>query len=343
MKRRTKRVLLAGSAITILLALAAIAVESEHRVGRFYAFVPYHNALRHYVYKFGVMPHSLADLEGEYNRFDRRVIELPSPPDYRSPTFRPVHATQGGPYLVLIEPKPQGLYDFTRFVIYADAKGSVIHHENVWEWELDDLIKRDDLSRAELQPLKNMNLEAQLGALAEHGIRLLPDRTVDELLISFSREDYESDPYSLLLTVMGSDVEEDPWGRRFSDDIWHFDTKCIFDHGAYVEIARRMQTLANGDLPIENLRDHVDTDGSEAWLEFELKGRRERFEPEVNDGWVDPMIFSWFVKMLASEGSTRRFIYCDLGGGQDCLIGCATEQELERLRRLTGQNFEWLW
>ena len=45
--------------------------------------------------------------------------------------------------------------------------------------------------------------------------------------------------------------------------------------------------------------------------------------------------------LLSAQNATRRYTYLDLKG-QDCIIGCATEEELRRLRKLTGMNFSWL-
>ena len=43
----------------------------------------------------------------------------------------------------------------------------------------------------------------------------------------------------------------------------------------------------------------------------------------------------------ASRSATRRFTYVDLDG-QDCLIGCATDDERARLERVTGSRVSWL-
>ena len=62
-------------------------------------------------------------------------------------------------------------------------------------------------------------LERQLEELRSCGITMLPERTLNELLLSFGREEYEGDPYQVLLTRLGGEVEAEPWGRRFSDDV----------------------------------------------------------------------------------------------------------------------------
>ena len=186
----------------------------------------------------------------------------------------------------------------------------------------------------------NNSLEHQLEILHSCGIRLLPGITINHLLESFPREAYESDTFILLLTTMGHELESEPYTIA-SNDIWHFDTECIEDHGDYATIARRFRDLADGSLPLENIDDYVDIEENEAWVSFELDGEDYKWFAEVTDDWGDPAIISQFAKLLANRNVGKRFTYLDLKG-QDCLIGCSGAQQLEKLRRLTGLNFVWL-
>jgi hypothetical protein len=45
--------------------------------------------------------------------------------------------------------------------------------------------------------------------------------------------------------------------------------------------------------------------------------------------------------LLAEQDSEMRFTGPDLGG-QNCLIGCATAEQFNALRKQTGLDFEWL-
>ena len=183
---------------------------------------------------------------------------------------------------------------------------------------------------------KPPTLERQLDALASCGIRLLPDATLEDLLDEYTREEFAKDPYRLLLIALGA---MEP--RRFSDDIWHFDTECIEDHGAYFVIADRLRDLANPDFPLVDLEDYVDLEANEAWVAFCLDGTPHRWTCEVQDDWVDPNILTRFAELLQSRKTGRRFTYLDLGG-QDFLLGCATEAQLQRRRKITGLDWEWL-
>jgi len=186
----------------------------------------------------------------------------------------------------------------------------------------------------------SIKLEEQIKVLEMCDIRLRPGITIDNLLYSFDREKYEKEPYVLLLTVMGGELEEEPF-EYISKDIWHFDTECIEDHGYYVAIAQRMSDLAGGSLPLEEITDYVDLEEGEAWLSFKLDGKKIKWIAAVEDDWVDPKIFSQFAELLIKRKTGKRFTYYDLGG-QDCLIGCSAVKQLEKIKRETGLNFAWL-
>lgn len=183
-------------------------------------------------------------------------------------------------------------------------------------------------------------LEEQLATLSECGIYLKPEFTVETLLESFPREKYETSHYAGLVIRLGGTLEREPW-TPLSNNVWHLDTECIEDSGDYVRIAERFRDLAQGELPIENIRDRVDIENGDAWLEFELNGETIHWGARVNDDWIDPEILSKFCALLAGQNRSRRYTYFDLKG-QDCLIGCATEDELRKLRKQTGLRFTWL-
>ena len=147
-----------------------------------------------------------------------------------------------------------------------------------------------------LFPHPRVSLEQQLEDLAECGIRLKPQYTIDTLLQGFARERYEERPYIGAIIRMGSESET---GEPLSDSLFHLDTECIEEPGDYARIAERMRDLA----------------------EHQHRGvARAR---------------------LKKQNTGRRYTYCDLKG-QNCLVGCATEDQLRKLRKMTGMNFTWL-
>ena len=62
-----------------------------------------------------------------------------------------------------------------------------------------------------------MKLEAQIEKLAEFGLPLNDGITVDDFLISWTREEYENSPFDTILFTYGIEVEKEPWGRFFCD------------------------------------------------------------------------------------------------------------------------------
>lgn len=186
----------------------------------------------------------------------------------------------------------------------------------------------------------SITIEEQLKTLSDCGIRLRPNITLEHLLASFDRESYEKEPYVLLLTSMGGELEIEPF-EYASDAIWHFDTECIEDHGDYTKIAYRMRDLAGNALPLAEVEDYIDIEGSEAWLSFRLNAKDYKWIATVEDDWVDINILSQFAELLVERNIGKRFTYFDLGG-QDCLIGCCTSEQFEKLKSETGLNFDWL-
>ncbi|MCQ0025566.1 hypothetical protein M4914_23260 [Streptomyces somaliensis DSM 40738] len=157
-----------------------------------------------------------------------------------------------------------------------------------------------------------MELETQMSRLAELGLPLAPGRTVDDLLHSLPRDLFERRPYELLLSVLGAEVEREPWGRWFCDRAWNFDTECVHGPGAYVGIARQLCRTTGRPDAFTDLRDHVDLSSGEAWIEYTVDGRARHWSAEVHDDWADMLLVSYLMEDLERDG--RRF--WTRGGGQ---------------------------
>jgi hypothetical protein len=179
--------------------------------------------------------------------------------------------------------------------------------------------------------------ERQLEALAECGIRPKPGISGKELL-KFRPEAYMEKPYLLVLIALGGETSS---MEPVSDVVWHLHPDCIRRTGDYVRIARRMQILAGGHLPMDDLQDELDPENSTAWLCFVLDGQSHRWELRLQGGLMDPTVLERFDRLLRSRGSERRYTRLKLGG-PDSLIGCLTEQELAKLNERTGLGFGWL-
>jgi len=187
------------------------------------------------------------------------------------------------------------------------------------------------------KPPTHLPLETQLQTLAAHGIALRPDRSIDDLLDHWSREQYESDPYSLLLLMLGAEVEDESDGH-FSDNVCSFDAECIEDTCDYRFTVERLAEIAGGDLPLQRVTDAVDIEARTAHIECQLDGRTHRFEPTVNNDWFDPAVIAWLGKLLAARASPRRYFLHDIGD-QNFIIACITPAQAKALTKATGLRF----
>jgi hypothetical protein len=177
-----------------------------------------------------------------------------------------------------------------------------------------------------------MTIEQKLQALEECGLKLKEPFGVPDLVKSWGREALDEPDYNLTLVCLGMTQEEPPWTPH-CDNLWHFDTECTEGDGSYVRMAERMAEIAQGSLPLSDLQDHVDLEAGVAWLRFTCRGEPVQFDCEVEDDWVDTNLFSRFVDLLAKCDPNKLFIYVDLGG-QDCIIGCVTREQFEKLQKV---------
>ena len=168
-------------------------------------------------------------------------------------------------------------------------------------------------------------LERKLEILAECGLSLAPPFTAENLLASWPREQFEKPGFSMMLVGLGMTEEQPPW-RNHSVNVWHFDTECIEGTGDYVRIAERMAELTQGSLVLENAWDQVDVGAGIANLDFEHSGKPVHLDFKLNDDWVDPAVFSPFVRILAQSDPSKVYLYYDTRG-QDCVIACVTRDQ----------------
>jgi hypothetical protein len=175
-------------------------------------------------------------------------------------------------------------------------------------------------------------IEDKLSALAECGFKLKDPFSVSDLIESWGRKSLDEDGFNLTLVCLGMTEECPPWTPH-CDTLWHFDTECIEGDGSYVAIGKRMAEMAQGSLPLSDFTDHIDIDQGKAWLQFQCRDKLVHIDCKVQDDWVDAGVFGKFVDLLALHDPEKLFIYYDLGG-QDCIIGCATRNQFEKLKKL---------
>ena len=59
-------------------------------------------------------------------------------------------------------------------------------------------------------------------------------------------------------------------------------------------------------LGVHGVVDFVDVGAGVAWIEFELQGRRVRWDFAVDDDWLDPSTFENYDRLLIETCSPRR-------------------------------------
>lgn len=177
-------------------------------------------------------------------------------------------------------------------------------------------------------------LEQQLQALKRLGLTLNEGVTIDDLLHSFSREEYEKRPFDLLLFVFGVEIEREPWGRPFCSRVWNFDLECITGTGSYERIVRRCCEVAGHSRDhMKELSDFVDLRTGVAWLKYTRPdGVARHWKPKVQDDWAAPKIVAAILGDL--ETKDRFFYFKD--NGQAMVLYFLTPAAAAELNTLSG-------
>lgn len=180
-----------------------------------------------------------------------------------------------------------------------------------------------------------MKLEDQLNRLSEIGLSLNSGITINDLLLSFPREDYEEAPFDLVLFALGSEVEEAPWGRYVCDRAWNFDVEAIEDNGSYVTIVEQFHRITGKAKPISDLTDRVDIDGGVAELRYKVDGQQMHYLPKIDDDWADPNIIEAVMNDLKQPG----YEFYPKDNGQASIWFYLNEQEALALNELANNVF----
>jgi len=111
-------------------------------------------------------------------------------------------------------------------------------------------------------------------------------------LEQFEREQYEEDPYFLLLTIAGAELcDSNMQVIRMSHDVWNFDMECIEEEDAYTLLLHHFIDLAKGELPLENIVSNVNFEREEALVSFHLGGNVYQWQLSFENDWADINLF----------------------------------------------------
>lgn len=179
----------------------------------------------------------------------------------------------------------------------------------------------------------NVRLETQIDALKEAGLTLAPGRTIEELLNSWARADYESDPYNLILVMYGSEVEAEPWGRYFCNRVFNFDMECLNEAGDYARVFTDIVRITGRPQLVSQLSDDFDFDTKTAEIRYLIDGRQRVLKARVDNDWADPEAVTAFVRDIETAiADDRRFWAAD--NGQASVLFFLTGAEAARINAL---------
>jgi hypothetical protein len=157
-----------------------------------------------------------------------------------------------------------------------------------------------------------MTLEQQLATLSDCGINLDNGITIEDMLYSFSSEEYEKRPFDLVLFVLGIEVEREPWNRPFCSRVWNFDLECITSTGDYTRIVKRLCQVAGMPDGLNDVRDFVDLQRAKAWLKYRVGDVERNLSAKVTGTWADPQAVSHVMRDI-QQLDGRRFYSKDNG------------------------------
>ncbi len=185
------------------------------------------------------------------------------------------------------------------------------------------------------------SLENQIDVLKELDISFNESDTslLKHLTGHFSREQYEEDPYRLLISIAGTDLLDINDNEiRLSDDILSFDTECVEEENIYTEVITRFIDITRGDLPLRNIDSKVDFEEETAYISFKYENDTTHWEVNFDDDWFDVSIFEKLAKLVVNR--EKSFIF--FNDGQNLTILYCTSPVFKKLNELTNNQFKLL-
>lgn len=179
----------------------------------------------------------------------------------------------------------------------------------------------------------NIRLETQIDALKRAGLTLAPGRTIEELLTSWPREDYESDPYNLILFMYGSDVEAEPWGRAFCERGWNFDMECLVQKGDYVSAFENILRITGQPQIATGLSDNFNIAAKTCEIRYSLNGQPKVLRARIDNDWADPQAVAAFLRDTETAINDGRHFWAT-DNGQASILFFVTDEEAAKVNAL---------
>jgi len=141
------RICLVVLIVALIGGLVLMEMLRRETMRRYWAFGGHANAVGMYYLRGRPLPRTIEELESNYNQWDMARVTLPTEPYYLRPTYRPPIGLTGTHYLVCIEMVPAGSWLPSTYVVWANADGSGLDVDVVWNWRLSKVIAIDDQRR----------------------------------------------------------------------------------------------------------------------------------------------------------------------------------------------------
>jgi len=175
-------------------------------------------------------------------------------------------------------------------------------------------------------------LEEQIKALANLGLELNEGVSIEDLLYSWDRENYETKPFDTILFAYGSEVEKEPWGRNICDKVWNFDVEFIEGNGSYIKIVKRFSLVADTLDRVSELKDSVNFESGEAWVSYKIDGKFRKYDITIDNDWADPDAVAAIMQDMIKPD--YQFYYID--NGQASIWFYLTQANAEKLKELSN-------
>jgi len=183
-------------------------------------------------------------------------------------------------------------------------------------------------------PLDRNQLVQSFIDLQRAGLRLPPgpalEALVAELAASTPAPTLEDVLFRLAAIGRYGSLEPPRTAVPYDLDVFELDDYERADDDVYADIVARLAGLLGADLPLEILG------ASQSGLLVALDGQRYHFGYEVQDDWVDGLVFSDVAALLVRRGASKRLVHAY--GGQ--LFVAVPVEHLHTLAALVRRHLE---
>jgi hypothetical protein len=177
--------------------------------------------------------------------------------------------------------------------------------------------------------LNRVTIEQQVAILAEIGVTVNDGVAVDDLTAFGDRDELELQPYAGLVEALGYEIERKPFTPK-CNRLWMCDYERIEDHGDYKAVLERLELMTDCALGLRDIKDYVDIEDDEAWVEFTYRGATIRWGAEVDNDWLDPFIIVKYDALLKDSRSLFRIYSNHTDYGQIAFFAAFTPEQKAR-------------